>query len=340
MRICQFLLSRGDGGLEKHVRELSHSLLEAGHDVFIIADPLFIKTLPQSLQQHATPISASMSRHNPILWMRLLKILQQLNIDIVHAQASKASYVLGLLRRFVNAKTVGTLHNIKHDVSSYNKLDHIITVSKQLSTYVQHQHVSVVYNGIHSHTVSAINLSEQFNLPSHLPTFCAVGRLVSAKGFLDLLDAIDGLPLNLLIIGEGPERVKLEQRVMSLSNNTMCRLLGHRQNAPDLMAGADGILISSHREGFSYVFSEALLQHKPILATDVPVANEVLAQELIVPIGKAPLFRERLIALLNDRERWLTLMEPAFLLAKNELTIEAMLNGTNAVYDQLKNKNG
>ncbi len=333
MNICQILLSKGGGGLEKHVRELSISLYKAGHIVSVIADPQFLETLPEYIQCY--PVDADQSRRNPLLWLAVLYFIHRSKADIVHAQANKATAVLNRCRYFHSAKTVGTLHNIKSKVKDYAKLDQAIAVSHTLRSQLNISNAITVYNGIAIPKVTPINIYHEFGLNPDLPTLCAVGRLVEAKGFDLLLKAIDGLSINLLIIGEGEQRQQLQKQIQHLSTNTHCRLLGYRPDVSSLMYACDGVLISSRREGFSYVVSEALLLGLPILSTDVPVANEVLDKALIIPIADTKAFRQQLEMLLQDKTQWRKLMYKATLKAKQSMTLDAMTENTLSVYQGL-----
>ncbi|WP_417536218.1 glycosyltransferase family 4 protein [Methylophaga sp.] len=333
MNICQLLLSTGGGGLEKHVRELSISLHKAGHSVSVIADPQFLETLPAHIQ--GFPVNTEQSRRNPLLWFSVLYYLHKSNADIVHAQANKATAVLNKCRYFHRAKTVGTLHNIKSRVKDFAKLDQAIAVSHSLRSHLNIANATTIYNGISTPKVAPIDIHQEFGLNPELPTFCAVGRLVKAKGFDLLLDAADGLALNLLIIGEGEERQWLHSRIQQMSTQTHCRLVGYRPDVSSLMHACDGVLISSRREGFSYVVSEALLLGKPILSTNVPVANEVLDKALITPIADTQAFRQQLATLSKDIVGWQGMMQKAMLLAQQSMTLEAMTDNTLSVYQGL-----
>lgn len=334
MRICQLLLSQGNGGLEKHVRELSAQLQAEGHDVAVIADKTFLATLPAGIARFAVP--AGFGRLNPLLNLLVLGRVRQFQPDIIHAQANKAASVLSHLRFAVSAVTVGTLHNIKRHTRAFEKLDHVITVSRQLAQPFPEQHRSVIYNGIDQTTaVEAPDLHAVFNLQPNLPVLLAVGRLVKAKGFDMLLDAIDGLAINLLLVGDGPERQSLQQRIKRLKAVTCVKLLGQRHDVPALMAAADGTLISSRREGFSYVFSEAVLNGCPVLSTDVPVANEVLPADLLVPVDDPVYFRAKLMGLLANPDQWSVLMHGPCQLASQTMTLKAMSHHTLDTYSRL-----
>lgn len=334
MRICQVIASRGEGGLEKHVRELSQQLAEAGHDVTVLGDPDFLATLPEPVRRR--PIRCDRNRRNPLLLLELLRALRSCDCEIIHAQANKAAALVASVRHWLPCPTVGTVHNIKRNNRPFQHLDHVIAVSRQLAQPFGQAHVSVVYNGTAEPRFQPVDLRTELGLPADRPLLFTAGRLVRAKGFDVLLDAVDGLPLSLVIAGDGPDRAALEQRITQLGPETQCRLLGYRTEIPSLMASSDAVIISSRREGFSYVFNEAILAGARILATNVPVANEVLPAELIVPTDNAAALRERLKALIADPAGWSALMAAPLAFSRDNMSLKAMAEKTVAVYERVR----
>ncbi|HQT00283.1 MAG: hypothetical protein B7Y26_06275 [Hydrogenophilales bacterium 16-64-46] len=335
MRIAQVVASHGDGGLEKHVRELSRLLLDAGHHVVLVADPRFLADAPAGVEPVAMDFSRN--RRNPFLLWAVYRALRDSRCDVIHAQANKAVAIVGALTHWLPAPTVGTLHNAKRDLAGYARLAHMITVSARLARDFPPGRASVVYNGLAAVAPQRRDLRAEFGFDT-APVLCAGGRLVEAKGFDLLLDAIDGLAINLLIVGEGPQRDALELRIARLSPPARVVLAGHRDDLQALLAAADAVVVASRREGFSYVFAEALLGGAPILSTDVPVANEILPPALIVPADAAAL-RGRLTALLADRAGWDAAMAEPRRFGATKLTLEAMRDGTIAVYRSLIGRN-
>jgi len=153
--------------------------------------------------------------------------------------------------------------------------------------------------------------------------------LVSVKGFDFLIDSFKGVKGCLYIAGDGPDKALLKQKILDNELQHRVTLLGHRDDIPALMAASNGVVISSQREGFSYVFAEAMLASKPVISTNVPIANEFLPEHHIYrgnsPNGFAKLLNSDLRMIFNGqttaRER-----------AQSELTIESMINNTLAVY--------
>lgn len=330
MRICQVVAGHGEGGLEKHVRELSADLANAGHEVCVQGDRRLLDTLPEQVRR--VPVPIHLGRRNPLLLLNLLARLRSCRCDVIHAQASKAAGLLASLKPWLPCPVVGTLHNIKHDLRAFHKLDHVITVSRQLAHVFEPDQVSVIYNGIAAMRPESIDLRVAFGLPTDRPVLCAVGRLVHAKGFDILLDAIDGLALSLVIVGEGDARAALERRIAHMAPVTQVRLTGYREDARRLMASADGVVIASRREGYSYVCAEALMSGARLVSTDVPIANEVLPADLIVPVENAPALREKLISLLADPPMWDEALRSPRLLVHRIMSRETMRAHTCVVY--------
>lgn len=332
MFICQIVASRGNGGLEKHVRELTSSLAEKGHRVFVIGDAEFIKTLPHSIEHKI--INMRMSRYNPWLLFQLLILFRRHQFDIIHAQADKAARLVSFINKLLKIPSVATVHNIKKRYHVYNSFNDVISVSQLVASKINSPNVHVVYNGIQEPTSVSVDLRSKFKLPDR-PVLCAVGRLVYAKGFDLLLEAINGLKVNLVVVGAGPEQEALERSISQLHPNTQAILLGHQTDIPAIMRASDCVVISSRREGFSYVLNEALLCEKKILSTDVPVANEVLCKELIVPINDANALRTKIVTLLKNTSYWESLMIEAYAFSKNKMTLSLMTDNTISVYKNI-----
>jgi glycosyltransferase involved in cell wall biosynthesis len=334
MFICQVIASHGNGGLEKHVRELSRCLVAHGHRVLIIGDVDFVNTLPEGVERES--INMRLSRHHPWLLFQLYLKLRKYNFDVIHAQANKAASMLSSIKMLLKTPLIATVHNIKSQFKIYKRFLHVICVSRHLASLVNTHGTEVIYNGIQNVQCNKLDLAAQYHLPRNHPIICVVGRLVPAKGFDVLLEAIDGLDVSLIVAGDGPQKRVLEKRLECMHPNTQVRLIGHCDHPSDLMFSADGVIISSRREGFSYVFNEALMCGANILSTDVPVANEVLPSELIVAVDDAAKLREKLIMLLNTPEAWAALMQGAHQFARQHMTITQMTEKTINLYQRIQ----
>lgn len=330
MNILLLMMSKGTGlgGMEKHVQELANGLCAKGHSVTCASSVNHQSLLADDVKK--ITLNTKRSRYSPNLLIRLLKITRNGQFDVVHAHGSKAAAVLQLLAPFLSrTKLIATIHNFKSTYPKPHAFTRIIAVSKKLAMDVGYSNVTVVYNGIAPK--SSLNSPTVLLPESTRPIWLAVGRLVPAKGFDFLINAFRHASGTLFIAGAGPDHAKLSEQILSTSQAGKIKLLGHRDDIPALMEQADGVVISSYREGFSYVFAEALLAGKPVIATDVPIANEFLESQFIHSDFDPKTFGKMLNTeikkltynQLNARER-----------AQNLLSLDKMVEETINVYQQ------
>ena len=125
------------------------------------------------------------------------------------------------------------------------------------------------------------------------PVFLSVGRLVPAKDFMTLLRAFHRVsssrPARLVILGEGPQRNRLERFVRRMGMAERISLPGWAPNPFAYMNRASVLVVSSKYEGLSLVLIEALACGCPVVSTDCPSGPaEILCNGQIgplVPVG-------------------------------------------------------
>jgi len=128
-------------------------------------------------------------------------------------------------------------------------------------------------------------------LAARAPVVVALGRLVADKDFLTLLRAFAQLQCadaRLAILGEGPDRDRLESEARALGINARLSMPGFRGDIGGALGGARCLAISSRRESFSLACVEALAYGLPVAATDCGGPAEILdAAEFggIAPVG-------------------------------------------------------
>lgn len=111
-------------------------------------------------------------------------------------------------------------------------------------------------------------LRERHGLPADrfLGTF--VGRLHPVKDVDTLLGAAAQVPaLTLLIVGDGPERARLEAEAARLGLDGRIRFVGESAEVPDLLRASDAFLLSTHGEGMSNALLEGMASGLPCLAS-------------------------------------------------------------------------
>ena len=130
----------------------------------------------------------------------------------------------------------------------------------------------------------------------HLLRVINVGRLVPLKGQAVLINAVaelvaSGLAVELEIIGDGPDRERLEQIARARELNGAVRFAGPvgQDEIRDRYAWADVLCVSSFAEGLPVVLMEAMAMEKPVVATQIMGIPELVengTNGLLVPPGR------------------------------------------------------
>jgi len=112
----------------------------------------------------------------------------------------------------------------------------------------------------------------------------SVGRLVPVKGFDLLIEALHRLlsgggDYHLLLVGDGPQREKLQGLARELRISDRVHLVGHQDEVGQWLSLLDIYLNTSHSEGMSQSLVEALAAGRPSIATNVGDAAVVLGED-------------------------------------------------------------
>jgi glycosyltransferase involved in cell wall biosynthesis len=111
------------------------------------------------------------------------------------------------------------------------------------------------------------------------PLLAFAGRLTAQKDLEVALVAIASLPgVRLAVLGDGPERGRLERRAAELGLDGRVRFLGGgaRDDVLTLFRAADAVVLSSSWENFPHTVVEALAVGTPVVATAVGGVSEVV----------------------------------------------------------------
>lgn len=143
--------------------------------------------------------------------------------------------------------------------------------------------------------------------------FCAMGRLSYNKGYDVLLEAAalaaPRLPPDweLVVLGEGPARLQLEEQRRRLGLDLRVTLPGFAKNPFPMLASADVFVHPSRHEGFVLVVSEALALGVPVIATASPGGPiEILGggeAGMLVPVDDASALAEAMVDLASNDPR-------------------------------------
>lgn len=135
----------------------------------------------------------------------------------------------------------------------------------------------------------------------------SVGRLAPVKAFDRAIQAAsilkqEQIKFQWTIIGEGPERTKLELLKQELNVNEEVSLLGLQSNPYKYILQADMMVVSSNFEGKSIAIDEAQILGKPVITTNYPTAKDaVLSGKTGIICNMSPeAIAESILLLYND----------------------------------------
>ena len=171
------------------------------------------------------------------------------------------------------------------------------------------------------------------------PVVGAVGRLDRQKGLDVLVRAVAELPdVQLVLVGDGPERTALEQLGRDLGLGTRLHITGWVEDPRSWLAGLDVMALPSRFEGLPLVLLEAMHAGLPVVATGVGSIPDALIDRetgLLVPPDDAAALREALRALLADTAQRCSMGAAARERARHRFTTRVMAASYEKVYDEI-----
>lgn len=328
------------GGMEKHTADLAGALANRGHRIHVLGHQSYRARFAANVRFHPLPVH--LGRHNLWLQLALRRCLRQLAPDILHAQGNKAAQLAGKTRGLGGVR-FGTVHGIKSSHKPFDRLDRVIAVGPQIFRALKHPCKSLVYNGVDISSCSQTP-AEQPPLNAAITNVIAVGRLESVKGFDVLIRAWAMLgpqaqACHLTIFGDGSQRQALARQIRQSGLEEQVTLAGFCGNMAPVYRQARLTVISSEREGFSYILAESLLHGCPVVSTPVSVPRDILPPEMISDGHSARALADLLIRSLTNLDTLKDAEQPAMNFATERLTVKAMVVETEKLYFQAMGEN-
>jgi glycosyltransferase involved in cell wall biosynthesis len=183
------------------------------------------------------------------------------------------------------------------------------------STGVPTDKISVQHNAIRREPLVSPGVGETLRIRLGIGDseriVLSVGRLSREKAQVDLIEACKSLrktkpdlAFKVIIVGDGPERSRLEAAVESFGGRDCVVFTGQVKEVQPFYAIADVFALPSHSEGSPNVLLEAMIANLPIVATEVGGVPEMLANNesaLLVPPNDPPSLATAISSLLTDK---------------------------------------
>ncbi|MEP7268002.1 MAG: N-acetyl-alpha-D-glucosaminyl L-malate synthase BshA [Saprospiraceae bacterium] len=361
------------GGSGVVATELGMGLAKRGHEIHFITykRPARLGHFQSNVYYHeVNALDYPLFEYTPYdttLASKLIDVIKFEKLDLLHVHyaiphATIAFVVKSILRtKGIEIPVVTTLHGtditlVGVDPSfapvvefSINQSDGVTAVSEDLKkdtlkNFNITRPIKVIYNFIDFERFRKID-KEHFKkalapdgekILIHISNFRKVKRVDDViKVFYEVHKEV---PSKLLLIGDGPERQKLEEFCRNLKICDDVRFLGKQDAVEELLAISDLFIIPSENESFGLAALEAMACEVPVISSDaggLPELNIHGLSGCVLPIGDVKGMAAHAIKLLKDPELLARYKKQAYERAK-EFSLENILPQYEAFYEEVR----
>ncbi len=252
----------------------------------------------------------------------LIKKIRDIGFDLLCPQDYRANVYALAAGRKLGIPVVATAHGYTgHTMTvklyeafdrlyTLRMMDKVICVSRALMRRLKRWGVPKSKLALVHNSVDTSEIQLKFrDRPGYVT--CSVGRLSVEKGHRYLLEAwrtvVDSLhETELLLVGDGPERAKLERQSAELGISSYIRFTGFTDSPMEYISQSDVFILPSIIEGLPVALLEACAAGRPIIATSVGGIGEVIISGLngiLVQPGRPAELADALLKLLQDHEQ-------------------------------------
>lgn len=253
-------------------------------------------------------------------WLPLIKFLRDKNVAVLHAHKFGSNAWASVLRGVVRTPVVIAHEHVGSVEDAFRQfvdrhiiarsVDVTLTVSKHTRDQMiaverlPEERIRVFTHGIVSTVPRQALTRASLGLSEDDFVVCTVCVLRPEKTIEHLIDAVGKIGggvsgLRLLVVGDGPERTRLEELTDRYRLRSIVHFLGHRPDVRELLPIADVCVNSSRFEGSPLAVMEYMAAGRAIVATAVGGVPEILeygACGVLVPPGEP----DRLAAAISD----------------------------------------
>lgn len=229
---------------------------------------------------------------------KIARIIRVNSIDLLYMNNQPASNLEGILAakecgiKCIQHARIDTTLGAREVRAVNGFVSRVICVSRGVMDGLAGQGIdknklSVVHNGIDPGADSPRTRDEmraQLGIADDEVLIGSVGTLTGRKMFADLVESVGrlaglGLPVKGIVVGEGPDRAALEDKIAKAGLGGRFLLPGFSQDALSYLKAFDIFVLPSKREGLPRVILEAMLMGLPVVACDVAGPSEQVVHE-------------------------------------------------------------
>lgn len=309
MRIA-LVMGTSAGGTGRHVHDLTQGLVAHGHDVVVLAPAEELRHFDFAGVGAGTVELPVSDRPHPGRDSRTIRILREVcgRADVVHAHGARVGALAVVALAGLPAPLVVTLHNASPGGGLLGGMHRVLEsvvargaalvlgvsadlVERQRELGATRAELAVIAAPPPRQVVhDRHSVRESLGLAPRTMLLVTVARLAPQKDLDLLVDALaemrthHDLDVLSVVAGDGPDRDRLQARIDELG--VPVRLLGQRDDVPDLIAAADAVVSTARWEGQPVGLQEALHSGAAIVTTDAGGTGAVVDDAaILVPVG-------------------------------------------------------
>ena len=345
------VISRLDGyAAAQQLRILAASQIDAGHLVRVAAlraqDSIFQAWTSEGI---ACCDLQSRWRFDPFAVWRLSSLLSDEQPDVVHVWDSDASATLGIAAlRYAKPRRIATLLAPPPTfVRHLRGMDGYALASE----FLAHDYAERGINGANTAIVrpgigrSEVRYSKQqfrqdLELAEDAQLIVTVGPLVRSKRLDEAIWHFELVrTLNeraaLLVLGDGPDRWRLERYARLVSEPQVIKFLGYCDDIPAYLSLADVVWHTGEENAISFAVLESMAAAVPVVASDVPMNRSLIEQGetgFLAAAGSRAMFARYTLRLLENPELAQRIGEAAAAQVRQRFSTESMIAGYRELY--------
>ncbi|MFO7652984.1 MAG: glycosyltransferase family 4 protein [Candidatus Krumholzibacteriia bacterium] len=288
------------GGGEKWMLTAAAAMRERGHGVALAAPPDAV-ILARADRAGIEVLPAPFARDlDPVSFLRVWRHCRRRRVQVLCLNMDRVLRIAGLAARLAGVPVVLPRRGSEFPLKSHlNYRFHyrcvatgvIVNSEATARTLVQDiawrpaGSVHVLYNGLDLAPFATARprarLRRALGLAEGDLALVLVGELTARKNAALLVGVLPSLlrdhpRVQVLLAGEGEEREALSGQAAGLGVADHVRILGFRDDVPDLLAAADLLVHPARVEGFGYAVVEAMAAGLPVVATRASSIPEIV----------------------------------------------------------------
>lgn len=281
------------GGITSYALTLAGGMKKRGHNVYIASSvgELLPRFIAAGIEYIPIPIrtKSEISCKVLISKFKLLKVMKEKGIDIIHANTRVTQVLSCLIQRSCAKPYVSTCHGF-FKKRLFRKVfpcwgDKVIAISESVKEHlmkdfqVKEEDIRIVHNGIDVNRFKMQSREYRMQRKKDLglgdgPIVGIVARLSEEKGHAYLIKAIHEviakLPgVQLLIVGEGRMRGKLVSLVKALGLEKSVFFIPSVMDTQEVLSAIDLFVLPSEKEGLGLALMEAMASGICVIGSDV-----------------------------------------------------------------------